>query len=360
MNYNIAVIPGDGIGPEIITEARKVLNQVGIKYGHSFNYTEVLMGGVSIDAFGVPLTEEALEVARKSDSVLLGAVGGNVGESNWYKLPPHLRPEAGLLAIRKGLNLFANIRPAVLFDELSGSCPLKEEIIGNGFDFVVMRELTGGLYFGARRSEEIDGIRRATDTLVYDENEIRRIAKCAFEIAMKRNKRVCSVDKANVLDSSRLWRQVTKEVSMDYPEVELSDMLVDNCAMQLVKNPRQFDVILTENMFGDILSDEASMITGSIGMLASASLGDTKLGLYEPSHGSAPDIAGQNKANPIATILSAAMMLRYSFDLEAEADKVEAAVKTVLQKGYRTIDIMSKGMTQVGTKEMGDLIINEL
>lgn len=360
MNYNIAVIPGDGIGPEIITEARKVLNQVGIKYGHSFNYTEVLMGGVSIDAFGVPLTEEALEVARKSDSVLLGAVGGNVGESNWYKLPPHLRPEAGLLAIRKGLNLFANIRPAVLFDELSGSCPLKEEIIGNGFDFVVMRELTGGLYFGARKSEEIDGIRRATDTLVYDENEIRRIAKCAFEIAMKRNKRVCSVDKANVLDSSRLWRQVTKEVSMDYPEVELSDMLVDNCAMQLVKNPRQFDVILTENMFGDILSDEASMITGSIGMLASASLGDTKLGLYEPSHGSAPDIAGQNKANPIATILSAAMMLRYSFDLEAEADKVEAAVKTVLQKGYRTIDIMSKGMTQVGTKEMGDLIINEL
>ncbi|HKL80351.1 MAG TPA: 3-isopropylmalate dehydrogenase [Mobilitalea sp.] len=360
MNYNIVVIPGDGIGPEIITEAKKVLDQVGRKYGHSFNYTEVLMGGVSIDTYGVPLTEEALEAARNSDSVLLGAVGGNVGESNWYKLPPHLRPEAGLLAIRKGLNLFANIRPAVLFEELTGACPLKEEIIGSGFNFIVMRELTGGLYFGARKSEEIDGIRRATDTLVYDENEIRRIAKCAFEIAMKRDRRVCSVDKANVLDSSRLWRQVTKEVSKDYPEVELSDMLVDNCAMQLVKNPGQFDVILTENMFGDILSDEASMITGSIGMLASASLGDTKLGLYEPSHGSAPDIAGQNKANPIATILSAAMMLRYSFDLEAEADKVEAAVKTILQKGYRTGDIMSKGMTLVGTKEMGDLIISEL
>ena len=360
MNYNIAVIPGDGIGPEIITEAKKVLDQIGIKYGHQFLYTEVLMGGVSIDATGVPLTDEALETAKNSDSVLLGAVGGNVGQSNWYSLPPQLRPEAGLLAIRKGLNLYANIRPAVLFDELKEACPLKEEIIGDGFDFVVMRELTGGLYFGARSTVEENGIRKASDSLVYDENEIRRIAKWAFEIAMKRNKRVCSVDKANVLDSSRLWRQVTKEVAMDYPEVELTDMLVDNCAMQLVKNPRQFDVILTENMFGDILSDEASMITGSIGMLASASLGDTKLGLYEPSHGSAPDIAGQNKANPIATILSAAMMLRYSFDLEVEAASIEAAIKTVLKKGFRTGDIMSERRTLVGTKEMGKLIIDEI
>lgn len=360
MNYNIAVIPGDGIGPEIVTEAKKVLDQIGRKYGHQFNYIEVLMGGVSIDATGEPLTKEALETAKKSDSVLLGAVGGNVGQSNWYSLPPHLRPEAGLLAIRKGLGLFANIRPAVLYDELKGACPLKQEIIGDGFDFVVMRELTGGLYFGARSTVVENGLRKATDTLVYDENEIRRIAKCAFDIAMKRRKKVCSVDKANVLDSSRLWRQVTKEVSKDYPEVELTDMLVDNCAMQLVKNPGQFDVILTENMFGDILTDEASMVTGSIGMLASASLGETKLGLYEPSHGSAPDIAGQNKANPIATILSAAMMLRYSFDLEKEADDIEAAVKKVLKKGYRTIDIMSEGMTQVGTKQMGDQIIAEL
>lgn len=360
MNYNIAVIPGDGIGPEIIAEAVKVLDRIGEKFGHSFHYTETLMGGISIDTYGVPLTQEALETARESDSVLLGAVGGDVGKNSWYSLPPHLRPEAGLLAIRKGLNLFANIRPAILFEELKSACPLKEEIVGSGFDFVVMRELTGGLYFGERRTEEVNGIRKATDTLIYDENEIRRIAKWAFEIAMKRTKKVCSVDKANVLDSSRLWRQVTKEVAKDYPEVELSDMLVDNCAMQLVKNPRQFDVILTENMFGDILSDEASMITGSIGMLASASLGDTKLGLYEPSHGSAPDIAGQNKANPIATILSAAMMLRYSFDLNAEADAVEEAVKMVLKKGYRTIDIMFEGNILVGTSEMGDAIIKEI
>lgn len=360
MNYNIAVIPGDGIGPEIIAEAVKVLDRIGEKFGHSFHYTETLMGGISIDTYGVPLTQEALETARESDSVLLGAVGGDVGKNSWYSLPPHLRPEAGLLAIRKGLNLFANIRPAILFEELKSACPLKEEIVGSGFDFVVMRELTGGLYFGERRTEEVNGIRKATDTLIYDENEIRRIAKWAFEIAMKRTKKVCSVDKANVLDSSRLWRQVTKEVAEDYPEVELTDMLVDNCAMQLVKNPRQFDVILTENMFGDILSDEASMITGSIGMLASASLGDTKLGLYEPSHGSAPDIAGQNKANPIATILSAAMMLRYSFDLNAEADAVEEAVKMVLKKGYRTIDIMFEGNILVGTSEMGDAIIKEI
>lgn len=360
MNYNLAVIPGDGIGPEIITEAKKVLDKVGEKFGHQFHYTEVLMGGVSIDATGVPLTEEALEIAKRSDSVLLGAVGGRVGQSNWYSLPPNLRPEAGLLAIRKGLGLFANIRPAVLFDELKGACPLKDEIIGDGFDFVVVRELTGGLYFGERKTYEENGLRKAKDTLVYDENEIRRIAKWAFEIAGKRNKKVCSVDKANVIDSSRLWRQVVKEVSADYPDIEQTDMLVDNCAMQLVKDPGQFDVILTENMFGDILSDEASMVTGSIGMLASASLGDTKLGLYEPSHGSAPDIAGENKANPIATILSAAMMLRYSFDLEEEADCIEAAVKTVLKKGYRTIDIMAEGKTLLGTREMGDHIIAEI
>jgi len=360
MDFNIALIPGDGIGPEIIAEARKVLDRIGEKYGHRFNYTELLMGGASIDVYGEPLTKDTLEAAKNSDSVLLGAVGGDVGKSNWYSLPPHLRPEAGLLAIRKGLNLFANIRPAILFDELKGACPLKQEFVSDGFDFVVVRELTGGIYFGPRKTERVDGIRKATDTLVYDENEIRRIAKCAFEIAMKRRKKVCSVDKANVLDSSRLWRQVTKEVSAEYPEVELTDMLVDNCAMQLVKNPGQFDVILTENMFGDILSDEASMITGSIGMLASASLGEGRLGLYEPIHGSAPDIAGQNKANPIATILSAAMMLRYSFSLQTEADCIENAVKAVLKKGYRTIDIMSEGMTLVGTGQMGDLIVKEI
>ena len=349
MEFNVAVIPGDGIGPEIVTEARKVLDKVADKYGHKFNYTELLMGGCSIDAYGVPLTDEALETAKKSDSVLLGAVGGNVGNSKWYDVAPNLRPEAGL-------ELFANIRPAYLYDELKQACPLKDEVIGDGFDMVIMRELTGGIYFGERHTEEVNGVLKATDVLTYDENEIRRIAVKAFEIAMKRNKRVISVDKANVLDSSRLWRKVVKEVSADYPEVELKDMLVDNCAMQLVMNPRQFDVILTENMFGDILSDEASMITGSIGMLSSASLGATKLGLYEPSHGSAPDIAGKDIANPIATILSAAMMLRYSFDLDAEADAVEAAVKQVLKDGYRTVDIISEGMTQVGCSKMGDLI----
>lgn len=360
MDYNITVIPGDGIGPEIVAEARKVLNRVGERFGHHFFYKEILMGGASIDATGLPLTEEALEIARKSDSVLLGAVGGDVGNSKWYSLPPHLRPEAGLLAIRKGLNLYTNIRPAVLFHELKGASPLREDIIGDGFDLVVIRELTGGLYFGERKTIEENGIRKAIDTLTYDENEIRRVAKWAFTIARKRNKRVCSVDKANVLDSSRLWRQVTEEAAKEFPDVELSHMLVDNCALQLVKDPGQFDVILTENMFGDILSDEASILTGSIGMLPSASLGDTKLGLYEPSHGSAPDIAGQNKANPIATILSAAMMLRYSFDLEREAEAIEAAVKAVLKKGYRTVDIMSEGMQLVGTKEMGDFITREI
>ena len=360
MNYKIAVIPGVGIGPEIITEAKKVLDQVGKKFGHTFAYTEVLMGGVSIDATGEPLTKEALETAKASDSVLLGAVGGNVGQSNWYSLPPHLRPEAGLLAIRKGLGLFCNLRPAVLFEQLKQACPLKDEIIGDGFDFVVVRELTGGVYFGERKTMTENGVRKAIDTMPYDENEIKRIARWAFEVASKRNKRVCSVDKANVLDTSRLWRQVVKEVAMEYPEVTLTDMLVDNCAMQIVKDPTQFDVILTENMFGDILSDEASMVTGSIGMLASASLGETKLGLYEPSHGSAPDIAGKNIANPIATILSAAMMLRYSFDLTKEADRIENAVKQVLNLGLRTADIMSEGCKLIGTKEMGDSILAQI
>lgn len=360
MNYNIAVIPGDGIGPEIIREARKVLDQVGKVYGHTFHYTEILMGGCSIDAYGVPLTEEALQTAKESDAVLLGAVGGNVGNSRWYDVAPNLRPEAGLLAIRKGLGLFANMRPAYLYKELKDACPLKKEIIGDGFDMVIMRELTGGLYFGDRYTKEVDGVMTAVDTLTYTEKEIRRIAVKAFDIAMKRRKKVTSVDKANVLDSSRLWRNVVEDVAKDYPQVELNHMLVDNCAMQLVMDPGQFDVILTENMFGDILSDEASMITGSIGMLSSASLNESKLGLYEPSHGSAPDIAGQDLANPIATILSAAMMLRYSFDLDKEAEAVEAAVQEVLTEGFRTGDIFSQGCERVGTSRMGDLIAQRI
>ncbi len=360
MNYHIAVIPGDGIGPEIVAEAKKVLNKVAHVYGHTFGYEELLMGGCSIDAFGEPLTDDTLERARKSDSILLGSVGGRVGVDSWYDLPPDKRPEAGLLKIRKGLGLFCNLRPAILFEELSGACPLKEEIVEGGFDFIFARELTGGLYFGERYTKEINGVMTAVDTLKYDENEIRRIAVQAFEIAMKRRKRVCSVDKANVLDSSRLWSKVVGEVSKDYPEVELTNMLVDNCAMQIVRDPKQFDVILTENMFGDILSDEASMVTGSLGMLSSASLGEGTFGMYEPSHGSAPDIAGQNKANPIATILSAAMLLRYSFGLGKEADAVENAVKAVLKKGLRTIDIMDEGKTLLGTREMGDAIVSEI
>ena len=356
MDCKIVTIPGDGIGPEIVREACKILDKVGQVYGHTFEYNEILMGGCSIDAYGVPLTEEALETARKSDAVLLGAVGGDVGNSRWYDVSPNLRPEAGLLAIRKGLGLFANIRPAYLYKELADACPLKREIIGDGFDMVIMRELTGGLYFGERHTREVDGVMTAVDTLTYNEKEIRRIAVKAFDIAMKRRKKVISVDKANVLDSSRLWRKVVEEVAKDYPEVELSHMLVDNCAMQLVMNPGQFDVVLTENMFGDILSDEASMITGSIGMLSSASLNETKFGLYEPSHGSAPDIAGKNLANPIATILSGAMMLRYSFDLDKEAGAIEAAVQEVLTRGYRTGDIYQEGCTKVGTAQMGDLI----
>ena len=322
MEYKIALIPGDGIGPEIVAEAKKVLDRVCEKYSHKFSYTEVLLGGASIDAHGVPLTEEAIAQAKASDAVLMGSIGGDAKTSPWYKLEPSKRPEAGLLAIRKALNLFANLRPAYLYNELRDACPLRDEIIGDGFDMIIVRELTGGLYFGARKTTEENGVRTAVDTLSYNENEIRRIAIKAFEIARKRRNKVTSVDKANVLDSSRLWRSVVEDVAKDYPDVTLEHMLVDNCAMQLVRDPKQFDVILTENMFGDILSDEASMVTGSIGMLSSASLNETKLGLYEPSHGSAPDIAGQNKANPIATILSAAMMLRYSLDLDKEADAV--------------------------------------
>ena len=337
MNMNIGVIKGDGIGPEIVEEAMKVLDQVAKVYGHTISYTQLLMGGASIDEAGVPLTEATLAAAKASDAVLMGSIGGDAKTSPWYQLEPSRRPEAGLLQLRKGLNLFANLRPAVLYEELKGACPLKEEIADRGFDLMIMRELTGGLYFGKRSTEEIDGVVTAKDELTYNENEIRRIARRGFDIAMKRRKKVTSVDKANVLDSSRLWRKIVEEVAADYPEVELEHMLVDNCAMQLVKDPAQFDVILTENMFG-------------------ASLNDTKFGLYEPSGGSAPDIAGQGIANPIATILSAAMMLRFSFDLDKEADAIEAAVAAVLKDGYRTIDIMSDGRKQIGTAEMGDRI----
>ena len=340
MVLNVTCIPGDGIGPEIVTEAKRVLGSVSEKYGHEIKYTDILMGGCSIDKYGVPLTDEAIETAKSADAVLMGSIGGNTSTSPWYKLPPEKRPEAGLLRIRKSLGLFANLRPAYLFSELSDACPLKKQTSDHGFDLLIMRELTGGLYFGARKTVVEDGIRVATDTLTYSETEIRRIAIKAFETARKRRNKFTSVDKANVLDSSRLWRAVVNEVAKDYPDVTVEHMLVDNCAMQLVHDPAQFDVILTENMFGDILSDEASMITGSIGMLSSASLNDTKFGLYEPSHGSAPDIAGKDIANPIATILSAAMMLRYSFDLDKEADDIENAVRQVLKEGYRTTDIM--------------------
>ena len=347
MKFRVGVISGDGIGPEIVKEAKKVLDKVGSEFGHEFEYEEILMGGCSIDATGVPLTDEAIEAAKASDAVLMGSIGGNTSTSPWYTLPP-------------------NLRPAYLYEELKEACPLREDIIGDGFDMMIMRELTGGLYFGDRVTEERNGVMTAVDTLTYNENEIRRIAVRGFDIAMKRRKKVTSVDKANVLDSSRLWRKVVEEVAKDYPEVSYEHMLVDNCAMQLVKDPAQFDVILTENMFGDILSDEASMVTGSIGMLSSASLNETKFGLYEPSGGSAPDIAGKGIANPIATILSAAMMLRYSFDLDAEADAVENAVKQVLKDKYRTIDIMPQEaerageVTQVGTSKMGDLICERI
>lgn len=360
MKLNITCIPGDGIGPEIVAEAKKVLNKVAEVYGHEIIYKDILMGGASIDVHGVPLTDEAIADAKAADAVLMGSIGGNTSTSPWYQLPPEKRPEAGLLKIRKALNLFANLRPAVLYQELSDACPLRKDISDRGFDLLIMRELTGGLYFGARHTTEVDGVRTAVDTLTYNENEIRRIAIKAFDIARKRRGIVTSVDKANVLDSSRLWRKVVEEVARDYPDITLSHMLVDNCAMQLVRDPSQFDVILTENMFGDILSDEASMVTGSIGMLASASLNDSKFGLYEPSHGSAPDIAGMDIANPIATILSAAMMLRYSFDLDKEADAIEMAVKSILKKGYRTADIMAEGCEKVGCSRMGDLLADEI
>ena len=360
MKFNLAVIKGDGIGPEIVREAKKVLDKVGEVYGHKFNYTDILVGRWPSDAYGVPLTDEALETARNSDAVLLGAVGGDVGNSRWYDVAPELRPEAGLLKIRKGLNLFANIRPAYLFEQLADACPLKREIIGNGFDMVIMRELTGGVYFGARSTEEKDGELYAVDSMPYSEHEIRRIAIKGFEIAMKRRKKLTCVDKANVLDTSRLWRAVMHRLQAEYPEVEYSEMFVDNCAMQICKNPAQFDVIVTENMFGDILSDEASEITGSIGMVPSSSLGEGTCGLYEPIHGSAPDIAGQDVVNPIACILSAAMMLRYSFDMPAEADEIEAAVNAVLDEGYRTADMMAPGCTRVGCTEMGSKILEHI
>ncbi len=360
MELKIGVIKGDGIGPEIVGEAVKVLDKIGKVYHHTYSYCQLLLGGASIDVYGVPLTEDTIEKAKSCDAVLMGSIGGDAKTSPWYKLEPSKRPEAGLLGIRKSLNLFANLRPAVLYEELKDACPLKEEITKDGFDLMIMRELTGGLYFGERKTEEKDGVITAYDSLTYNENEIRRIAKRAFDIARKRGKKVTSVDKANVLDSSRLWRKVVEEVATEYPEVSLEHMLVDNCAMQIVKNPKQFDVILTENMFGDILSDEASMVTGSIGMLASASLNETKFGLYEPSGGSAPDIAGKGIANPIAAILSAAMMLRFSFDLDQEADAIEKAVKQVLKEGYRTKDIISEGKTLVNTAEMGDLICERI
>lgn len=360
MNFNITCIPGDGIGPEIVSEAKKVLDVVANKFGHNFTYKDILMGGASIDVHGIPLTDEAIKDAKSADAVLMGSIGGNTETSPWYKLEPSKRPEAGLLKIRKELGLFANLRPALLYKELSDACVLKKDTSNKGFDLIIVRELTGGLYFGERKTYTENGLRTAVDTLKYNENEIRRIAIKAFEIARKRKNKVTSVDKANVLDSSRLWRNVVNEVHENYPDVALEHMLVDNCAMQLVKDPGQFDVILTENMFGDILSDEASMITGSIGMLASASLNETKFGLYEPSHGSAPDIAGMDIANPIATVLSAAMMLRFSLDLQNEADAIEKAVEKTLSEGYRTSDIWTEGCKKVGCKEMGDLIAERI
>lgn len=355
MNINLAVVKGDGIGPEIVTEAEKVLDKIGELYGHSFNYTDILAGGCAIDATGVPLPEESVKIAKESDSVLLGAVGG----PKWDSLPGNQRPEKALLGLRSQLGLFANIRPAKMHKALADACPLKPEISDGGLDLVIVRELTGGLYFGERgRRDGGDMGETAYDELKYSEKEIERIGRVGFELAMKRKrKKVTSVDKANVIETSRLWRETMHRLSKEYPEVEYEDMLVDNCAMQLVRNPGQFDVIITENMFGDILSDEASMTTGSIGMLPSSSLGSTSLGMYEPIHGSAPDIAGQNKANPIATILSCAMMLRDSFNLGAEAECIENAVSAVLDAGYRTADIMDEDGMLLGTREMGDKVV---
>ncbi len=355
MDINLAVVKGDGIGPEIVTEAEKVLDKIGEMFGHTFNYTDILAGGCAIDATGVPLPEESVRIAKESDSVLLGAVGG----PKWDTLPGDKRPEKALLGLRSELGLFANIRPAKMYKALADACPLKPEISENGLDLVIVRELTGGLYFGERGRRDNGEV--AYDELKYSRSEIERIGRVGFELAKKRKrKKVTSVDKANVIETSRLWREVMHELSKEYPEVEFEDMLVDNCAMQLVRNPGQFDVIITENMFGDILSDEASMTTGSIGMLPSSSLGSTKLGMYEPIHGSAPDIAGKNVANPIATILSCAMMLRDSFDLLDEAECIENAVAEVLNSGYRTADIMSDGGKLLGTREMGEKIVETL
>ena len=356
MNKNITVLPGDGIGPEIVAEAIKVLDKIAEKYGHKFNYTYVDIGGCSIDKFGVPITEEGMEKCKQSDSVLLGAVGG----PKWDGCAPSIRPEKALLAVRKELNLFANLRPTKLFPQLKDASPLKQEVVGGGIDLLIVRELTGGVYFGKRKTEEVNGELVATDIMPYSEHEIERIGRVAFETAMKRNKKLASVDKANVLDTSRLWRKTMHRLSAEYPEVEYSDILVDNTAMQLIKNPTQFDVLVTENMFGDILSDEASMLTGSIGMMPSASLSSGTLGMYEPIHGSAPDIAGMNIANPLGTILSAAMMLRYSFDMAAEADAIEAAVNRVLDDGYRTGDIMKEGCKKVSCTEMGSLVAERI
>ena len=352
MNYQIAVIPGDGIGPDVVEQTLNVMDKVGEKFGHTFNYTKVLAGGCAIDATGACLPQETIDICKASDAVLLGAVGG----WKWDNLPGDQRPERALLGLRKALGLFANLRPALLFEQLADASPLKPEILAGGLDIVVVRELTGGIYFGEKGHRDTDLGPAAYDIEQYAEGEVRRIAMVAFDMAMKRNKHVTSVDKANVLESSRLWRRVVAEVAQDYPEVTLDNLYVDNAAMQLVRNPRQFDVIVTSNIFGDILSDEASQITGSIGMLPSASLAEGNFGMYEPVHGSAPDIAGQDKANPMATILSAAMMLRYTFGLGAEADAIENAVKSVLDQGYRTPDLYAGQGTQVGTAQMGDLI----
>ena len=353
----IAVIPGDGIGVEVTREAIKVLEKVASKYKFSIEFTEVLMGGIAIDKTGSPLPEETIKTCLSSDAVLLGAVGG----PKWDTLPGNLRPEAGLLGIRKALGVFANLRPAILFPELKDSSSLKPKILGDGLDIMVVRELIGGLYFGDRGRVTLEnGETKAFDTMAYSTSEIERIAHVSYQIARKRNKKLTLVDKANVLESSRLWREVVSEIAKQYPDVETKYLYVDNAAMQLIRNPRQFDVILTENLFGDILSDEASMLTGSLGMLPSASLGAGKLGLYEPIHGSAPDIAGQDKANPIATIMSTAMLLRYSFDMEEAAKDIEAAVSKVLQKGYRTGDIFQEGTKLVGCTEMSRLILAEI
>ena len=352
MEKNIVLLKGDGIGPEIVDQAVKVLDAVAKKYGHVFNYTEVDMGGCSIDKYGVPITEEGMAKCKAADAVLLGAVGG----PKWDNVEPSKRPEKALLAVRSELGLFANLRPTRLFAQLADSSPLKESIVGNGIDLMIVRELTGGIYFGKRYTEVVDGEKVATDYMTYSEHEIERIGRVAFESAMKRNKKLASVDKANVLDSSRLWRAVMHRLAEEYPEVEYSDILVDNTAMQLIKNPTQFDVLVTENMFGDILSDEASMLTGSIGMMPSASLSSGTLGMYEPIHGSAPDIAGMDIANPIGTVMSAAMMLRYSFDMKEEADAIEAAVNRALDDGFRTPDIYKDGFNRVTCSEMGTIL----